>query len=255
MHSDTPNSKFFQQQYTPAFVSRWDELINWEGRKEAENGFFEEILSEARAHEVLDIACGTGYHAVTLTLSGFNVTGSDGSAQMIIKAKENTNAHGVGCINFRESEWAELSRSFPGGPQFDAIICLGNAFTHLFEEGNRIQALEEIHSLLRPDGIAIIDQRNYDALLDKGYNSKHEFYYLGDTVDVHPSFIREDKVQLEYNYTDGDTHSLSLYPLRQDHLTRLLQQTGFEQVVSYGDFKRAYESLEPDFIIQVAKKF
>ena len=144
---------------------------------------------------------------------------------------------------------------FPGGPQFDAIICLGNAFTHLFKEGDRIQALEEIHSLLRPDGIAIIDQRNYDALLDKGYSSKHEFYYLGDTVDVHPSFIREDKVQLEYNYTDGDTHSLSLYHLRQDHLTRLLQQTGFEQVVRYGDFKRAYESLEPDFIIQVAKKF
>ena len=41
MHSDTPNSKLFQQQSTPAFVSRWDELINWEGRKEAENGFFE----------------------------------------------------------------------------------------------------------------------------------------------------------------------------------------------------------------------
>ena len=60
---------------------------------------------------------------------------------------------------------------------------------------------------------------------------------------------------MEYNYTDGETHGLSLYPLRQDHLTRLLEDTGFGEFVHYGDFKRAYESLEPDFIIQVAGKF
>lgn len=251
---DTPTSKLFQQQYTRAFVRRWDELINWEGRRKSENGFFEQVLSDAGAQKILDIACGTGYHTITLSLNGFDVTGSDGSAEMIAKAKENADALGLDHIRFRESEWAALSRSFPGGQQFDAIICLGNAFTHLFEEEERIQALKEIHSLLRPDGIAIIDQRNYDALLDKGYSSKHEFYYLGDTVEVHPSSIREDEVQLEYDFTDGETHSLSLYPLRQDHLTRLFEQTGFGQVARYGDFNKPYESLESDFIIQVARK-
>jgi len=247
-------SKPFQRQYSPAFVSRWDELINWDQRRRSENGFFEQILSDAGVRKVLDIACGTGYHTVGLSLSGFDVTGSDGSARMVAKAKENAIAHGVGHIRFGESEWEALSRSFPGGQQFDAIICLGNSFTHLLGEEERIQALEEIHSLLNPGGIAIIDQRNYDAMLDQEFSSKHQYYYLGDTVEVHPTSIGEDRVQLEYNYTDGETHSLTLYPLRQEHLTRLLKHTGFGSVVRYGDFKLAYEFLEPDFIIQVARK-
>ena len=252
---DAPTSKLFQQQYTPAFVSRWDELINWEGRKRSENGFFEQVLSDAGAQTVLDIACGTGYHTVTLSLNGFDVTGSDGSTEMLAKAKENAVAHGVGHIPFRESEWAALSRAFPSGAQFGAIICLGNAFTHLFEEEERVLTLKEIHTLLKPDGIAIIDHRNYDAMLDTGYHSKHEYYYLGDTVEVRSASIRENNVQMEYVYTDGETHELSLYPLRQDHLTRLLEDTCFGEIVRYGDFKRTYESLEPDFIVQVARKF
>ena len=243
----------FQQQYTPEFVSRWDELIDWDRRQKSENGFFERILSEAGARKVLDIACGTGYHAVTLSLRGFDVIASDGSSSMLSKARENANEHGLN-LQFIKSEWTALSQSIPGGTQFDAIICLGNAFTHLFEEADRILALEEIYSLLNQGGIAIIDQRNYDAILDNGFSSKHEYYYLGDTVEVRHSSIRHDKVELEYHYDDNEIHHLTLFPIRQKHLTRLLKNAGFSSVVRYGDFERDYEFLESDFVIQVARK-
>ena len=223
------------------------------GGSQSEDGFFEGVLSEVGARKVLDIACGTGYHTVTLDLSGFDVIGSDGSANMLAVARENANAYGLN-LRFIESEWTTLSQSFPGGAQFDAIICLGNAFTHLFDEADRISALKEIYSLLNHGGVAIIDQRNYDAILDNGFSSKHEYYYLGNTVEVHPSSIRDDEVELEYNYTDGDTHNLTLYPIRQGHLTRLLNDAGFASVVRYGDFHRDYEFLDPDFVVQVATK-
>ena len=255
MQSDTNlSSKLFLEQYTPAFVGRWDELINWESRRRSEKGFFERTLSEAGAHKVLDIACGTGYHTINLSLSGFDVTGADGSAPMLARAEENARQQGLKGIRFEEAEWAALSQSFPGVNQFDAIICLGNAFTHLFEEDERKKALKEIHSLLKPGGIAIIDQRNYDALLDKGFSSKHEHYYLGDTVRVRPTSVRPDSVELEYHYSDGDTHYLTVFPIRQEHLTKLLKQSGFEPVVRFGDFQKDYEFYEPDFIIQIAKK-
>jgi len=255
MKSD-PNrsSKLFLEQYTRAFVSRWDELINWDGRRRSENGFFERTLSEAGAHKVLDIACGTGYHTINLSLSGFDVTGADGSARMLARAKENVRQQGLKGIRFEEAEWLTLSQSFPGGDQFDAIICLGNAFTHLFEEDERKKALKEIHSLLKPGGIAIIDQRNYDTVLDKGFSSKHEHYYLGETVGVRPASVGQDAVKLEYHYSDGETHYLTVFPIRQEHLTQLLKQSGFEPVVRFGDFEEDYEFYEPDFIVQVAKK-
>ena len=248
------SSKSFRQQYTPAFVGRWDELINWKGRRQSENGFFEQLLFKAGARKVLDIACGTGYHTINLRLSGFDVIGVDGSANMLAKATENATRYGLGNIRLVETEWAYLNKSFPGGNQFDAIVCLGNAFTHLFEEDERLTALENIYSLLNPGGIAIIDHRNYDAMLDKGFSSKHQYYYLGDTVDVRPAFINQDGLELEYNYSDGETHYLNLFPLRQEYLTGLLQQTGFGSVVRYGDFEKDYDTLEPDFIIQVATK-
>ncbi len=255
MQSDTKlSSKLFLEQYTPAFVGRWDELINWDGRRRSENGFFERTLSEAGAHKVLDIACGTGYHTINLSLSGFDVTGADGSARMLAKSRENAGLRSMENLRFVECDWSELRRFFPGGNQFDAIICLGNAFTHLFDEQAQRQALTEIHALLIPGGIAIIDHRNYDAMLDRGFSSKHAYYYLGITVEVRPLAIRRQAVELEYRYTDGESHCLTLFPIRQEHLTNLLKQAGFASVVRFGDFEKDYEFYEPDFIVQVARK-
>lgn len=64
------NSDLFISEFSPEFVDRWDELIDWEKRRQAEGGFFESILNNSGARTVLDIACGTGYHTVTLKLNG-----------------------------------------------------------------------------------------------------------------------------------------------------------------------------------------
>ena len=216
--------------------------------------FFERILSEHGVRKVLDIACGTGYHTITLSQNGFDVMGADGAASMITEAKNNILLYGLEGIQLIESEWGTLGLNVPSGSQFDAVICLGNAFTHLLEEEQRIQALKEIYALLNPGGIAIIDQRNYDSLLDRGFSSKHKFYYVGDTVDVKPSFVGDDCIRLEYTYSDGAVHYLTVFPLRQDHLTRLLKHVGFQQVDRYGDFQEEYEIYAPDFVVQVARK-
>lgn len=141
----------FREEYTPEFVDRWDELIDWRRRSEAENGFFQQILQEHGARKVLDIACGTGFHTITLGMAGFDVTGADGSATRPAKAKENAERFRQDSIQLVEAEWTSLSRAFPN-EKFDAIVCLGNAFTHLFEESDRRKALQEIYTLLSDDG-------------------------------------------------------------------------------------------------------
>jgi ubiquinone/menaquinone biosynthesis C-methylase UbiE len=165
----------FLEEYSTEFVERWDELINWKARHQSEKGFFPRKLREHDARRVLDIACGTGFHTVTLSKDGFEVVGADGSSNMLQKAKENARRFGLHNIRFVQANWTDLTSAFPG-EKFDAIVCLGNAFTHLFEEAERVNALEEIYSLLKDDGGAIIDQRNSDKILDQGYQSKHPSY-------------------------------------------------------------------------------
>lgn len=245
--------EYFRKEYTPEFVDRWDEYIDWKGRREAEDGFFAKVLAENDCKKVLDIACGTGFHTVTLALDGFDVTGADGAATMLEKAKANAERFDLKGNRFVQAEWTNLSESFPD-EKFDAVICLGNAFTHLFNEKDRIAALAQIHSLLNDGGIAIIDHRNYDMILDKGYSSKHEVYYLGDTVEADVEELSPELVKFRYQYEDGEVHHLTLCPIRQEYVTGLLKDTGFKEVKRYGDFQAPFDFYDPDFIIQVAKK-
>lgn len=251
--SDQLTKDLFQEEYTPDFVDRWDELINWKGRWESEQGFFQEILRHYDAARVLDIACGTGFHTVMLRRDGFDVTGADGSAEMVRKAKENAARAGIPETPVVEAEWTALTDSFPD-QKFDAIICLGNAFTHLFEEEDRKKALSEIYSLLDEDGVIIVDHRNYDKILDTDLESKHQVYYVGDNVDAYPEEIGDNFVRMRYEYHDGSSYHLTMCPIRQNYVTELLRDAGFKNIRRYGDFEAEYSFYDPDFIIQVGTR-
>ena len=243
----------YKEQYSPEFAGRWDELIDWQRRAEAENNFFQDILKGHGVETVLDIACGTGFHSVTLKADGFQVTAADGAPNMLVQTRQNAQRLGIDDLRIVEAEWTRLGESF-AGEQFDAVICLGNAFTHLFDEGDRIKALSEMYKLLTGDGIAIIDQRNYDAILDNGFSSKHQSYYLGEKVEVRPEDLSEDLLTMRYKYEDGEVHFLTMCPIRQEYVTNLLLDSGFRSVKRYGDFVENYDLYEPDFVIQVARK-
>ena len=243
----------YKEQYSPEFAGRWDELIDWQRRAEAENNFFQDILKGHGVETVLDIACGTGFHSVILKADGFQVTAADGAPNMLVQTRQNAQRLGIDDLRIVEAEWTRLGESF-AGEQFDAVICLGNAFTHLFDEGDRIKALSEMYKLLTRDGIAIIDQRNYDAILDNGFSSKHQSYYLGEKVEVRPEDLSEDLLTMRYKYEDGEVHFLTMCPIRQEYVTNLLLDSGFRSVKRYGDFVENYDLYEPDFVIQVARK-
>lgn len=251
--SDELTRDLYQEEYTPDFVDRWDELINWKARWESEQGFFQEVLRHYDAAKVLDIACGTGFHTVMLSRDGFDVVGADGSAEMVRKAQENAERAGVPDLPVVEAEWTTLSKTFPT-QRFDAIICLGNAFTHLFDEADRKKALTEIYGLLNEDGVVVIDHRNYDKILDTDNDSKHQHYYLGENVSAYPEEITDDYVRMRYQYTDGSSYHLTMCPIRQNYVTELLRDAGFKNIRRYGDFEAEYSFYDPDFIIQIGTK-
>ena len=214
-------------------------------------GFSSTSCARATKHHILDVATGTGFHSVRLTESGFDVTSADGSAAMLAQAFENGRKRGL-ILKTVQADWRELNRSIQG--KYDAIICLGNSFTHLHDEHDRRRALAEFYAALRHDGILILDQRNYDEILDHGFKSKHKYYYCGDQVTAEPEYVDDGLARFKYTFPDGSEYTLNMFPLRKSYVRRLMREAGFTTVRTYGDFQETYEDNDPDFFIHVAEK-
>jgi glycine/sarcosine N-methyltransferase len=245
---DTEN---YQQEYVQGFVDKWDELIDWDGRAASEGHFFIDQLREKGAKKILDVATGTGFHSVQLLEAGFEVTSVDGNPTMLAKAFDNARQRGH-ILRTVHADWRWLNRSVHD--LYDAVICLGNSFTHLHDDNDRRKALAEFYATLRHDGILILDQRNYDALLDHKIQPTHNYYYCGDNVRAEPEHVDDGLARFRYSFPDGSIFHLNMFPLRKSYVNRLMREVGFQSVKTFGDFKETYRDTEPDFLIHVADK-
>lgn len=241
----------YRQEYVQSFVEKWDALIDWNARAGSEGDFFIEVLKQHGAKKVLDVATGTGFHSVQLMRAGFDVYSVDGSPAMLSKAFDNARQLGY-ILRTIHSDWRWLNRDVHG--EYDAIVCLGNSFTHLHSEHDRRRCLAEFYSVLSHDGILILDQRNYDAILDHNQSPKHTYYYCGENVKAAPEHMDEGLARFRYEFPDKSVFHLNMFPLRKAYTQRLMREVGFQTIKTYGDFQETYHDVEPDFFIHVADK-
>lgn len=245
-------SDHYAHEYVGGIVDKWDDLIDWPRRAEGEGRFFVDQLKSRGAHRVLDVATGTGFHSVQLLEAGFDTVSVDGSPQMLAKAFRNGLENGGHLLRVVNADWRMLNRDVHG--EFDAVICLGNSFTHLFSEHDRRKALAEFYAMLKHDGVLILDQRNYDALLDGKATGKSTYYYCGEEVNAVPDHVDDGLARYKYTFDDGGEYFLNMYPLRRNYVRGLLHEVGFQRIDTYGDFQEAAAEHEPDFYIHVAEK-
>ncbi|NWJ70910.1 class I SAM-dependent methyltransferase [Pseudonocardia sp. ICBG1122] len=251
--TEVRESTHYKHEYVQTFVDKWDELIDWRARYASEGRFFVDQLRTRGVTSVLDVATGTGFHSVRLLEEGFEtVVSADGSAEMLAKAFDNGMKFGGHVLRVVQADWRWLNRDVHG--EYDAIICLGNSFTHLFSERDRRRALAEFYAMLSHDGVLILDQRNYDAILDNGFSSKHRYYYCGDDVVAEPEYVDDGLARFRYRFPDGSQYHLNMFPLRKDYTRRLMHEVGFQRVDTYGDFQSTYADDEPDFFVHIAEK-
>jgi SAM-dependent methyltransferase len=241
----------YQTEYVKSFVEKWDELIDWDSRSKSEGSFFIDKLRERGKIKVLDVAAGTGFHSVRLIEAGFEVTSADGSAEMLSVAFRNARERGL-VLRTVQADWRWLNRDIHD--KYDAVICLGNSFTHLHSEKDRRKALAEFYAALRHDGILILDQRNYDMILDEGFQTKHKYYYCGDQVTAEPEHVDEGLARFRYSFPDGTDYYLNMCPIRKSYVERLMYEVGFQSVETFADFQETYKQEKPDFYIHVAEK-
>jgi SAM-dependent methyltransferase len=241
----------YREEYIDSFVDKWDELIDWDARAKSEGNFVIDNLKQRGVKRVLDVATGTGFHSVRLLKAGFEVVSVDGSAHMLAKAFENAKQHGY-ILRTVLADWRFLNRDVHG--EFDAIICLGNSFTHLFQERDRRKTLAEYYAMLKHDGVLVLDQRNYDSILDHGFSSKHVYHYCGEDVTAEPEHMDDGLARFKYTFPDKSEFHLNMFPLRKSYVQRLMKEVGFQRIETYGDYQETYHESEPDFFTHVAEK-
>lgn len=233
-----------------AFSIDYDRFVNWPARLGAELPFIEGQLGAVAEEStgplgVLDSACGTGMHAIALAQRGYTAAGADVSAPMIERARANARVSAAP-VRFETAGFGELAEVFGRGA-FDALLCLGNSLPHLLTDADLAAALDDFAACLRPGGLLLIQNRNFDAVL-----ARRERW-------MEPQVHREDETEwLFMRFYDFDPDGLitfnvvtlrregagpwtqrvtttRLRPLRQPDATHALAAAGFVDVSCYGD--------------------
>ena len=275
-----------------ALSDDYDRFVNWENRLAYEMPFIERTLREADARRVIDVACGTGMHAIELARRGYEVVGADLSAPMIERAKENAStlrqalrqaqdsalrqaqdeaqdSAGV-TVRFVVAGFGELAKKLALSPalskvegvvegvsgQFDAVLCLGNSLPHVLGAEDLSDALADFAAVLRPGGLLLIQNRNFDAVL-----ARRERFM---EPEAHREGDREWLFVRFYDFNPDDTITFVMVILRRDaggkwsqqvettelrpliysELTVSLSAAGFTEIVCYGDMQGA--PFDPD---------
>lgn len=227
----------------------YDQFVNWEARLAYELPFVEGQLAASGARRVLDAACGTGRHAIALATRGYEVAGADLSAGMIERARANAAADGLAGLDFIVAGFGQLASR--AGTGFDAVMCLGNSLPHVLTSEDLQAALRDFAALLRPGGLLLVQNRNFDAILaDRSrwmplqarQEGGHEWLFLrfydfaGDgtlTFNV-VTLWREDPGPWSQR-----VRQTTLRPWLRDELVGAAETAGFDRIACYGDMSGA----------------
>ena len=211
---------------------------------------------------VLDLGCGTGKMTLELARRGYDMTGVDGSAEMLNIARTEAERQGLS----EKMLWLlqDLTSFELYGTVELAVSCL-DTVNHLTTTAELKQFLSLVHNYLVPDGLFLFDingKRKFEEIYgnssyvieeegsvcvwQNAYNSKSricDFYITVFEEDEDGKYERYDELGAERMYT-----------IRA--MKKALNECGFELIGAYSDFgfSEASDDSERIYITARCKK-
>jgi len=121
-----------------------------------EVNFIEQCLGLEKGASILDLACGTGRHAVELSSRGYAVVGYDLSLSMLALAAEEAQGRNQK-LNFLQGDMREMNFD----QVFDGVYSWSTSFGYFDDEKN-FDILQRMHRALRTGGVLVLDIINRD---------------------------------------------------------------------------------------------
>jgi len=147
-------------------------------------------------------------------------------------------AYGKG-IGIVIENWLDLKEKVTYQPNsFDVITCLGNSLTYLFREKEHKKTLSAFYEILKPGGTLLIDQRNYDAIVQNHFVPVGKVYNY-DGVSLTFPYASRTAVRLHLELSQkSKSYDLVLHPFLADELPHLVQGAGFCITDVFHDFEK-----------------
>lgn len=237
-----------------SFSNDYDRFVNWQARLSAEIPFIRQQMASLPAHaKILDAACGTGMHTIALAQAGYQVSGADLSAGMIERARANSMAAGLE-LEFGIAGFGDLGQFF-GRQQFSTLFCLGNSLPHVADLIALQEALADFAACLQPGGFLLLQNRNFDVILNErqrwmepqNYLQGEEEWLFLRFYDFNPDGTIQFNILTLYRRASNEwvqrISSTALYPLHQHLLLEALDFAGFKEIHCYGSM--AGEPFQP----------
>lgn len=229
---------------------------------------------------VLDSAAGIGAESVFLIQELRKVvTINEVDKTFRAALMQYATRHSLKCTPL-DGAWEVLSEEFNDGTKFEAILCIGNSMCLVESDNGRQLAFANFHELLKADGILIIDERNFEYMLQRreeilrhplDFPGVHEDpMYKGIEIRGMPVEIEDTRVEwslfrlppegdqvtmadIKEEYSVGQ--SLDLVPFRFGQLARELELAGLEVLRTYVDLEQCYDGLPPLETAETAQFF
>ena len=152
-----------------------------------------------------------------------------------------------------------------GEKDLDAVLCLGNSLPHLLSARAVMEALADFSALLRPGGLLVIQNRNFDRVWlhrerfmePQSYQADGQEWIFLRFYDFHGETVTFNMIRL-YRTEDRWTQvveSTELRPLFRDDLADALAESGFAEVTFYGGYDgSAFDPVHSSDLIAVATR-
>jgi glycine/sarcosine N-methyltransferase len=246
-----------------AFSEDYDRFVNWPGRLAFEMPFFRALFAREQVKTILDVACGTGQHAIALAREGYQVTATDLSQAMVERARANSTTAQVQ-VRTLQLGFGDLASAL--GDTYDALICLGNSLPHVTTEEGLDAALTDFSRVLQPGGFLVVQNRNFDRVLARQERfMSPEVHRSDDKEWIFMRFYDFEGEQLRFNVVrlqrQGDgpwSHRVEQTRLRawsHKTLVAAMSRCGLEVLDALGSYRgETFNPTESGDLVLVAKR-
>ena len=191
----------------------------------AEADFIEDSLGVAKGGTMLDLACGTGRHAIELARRGYEVVGFDLSLAMLARAADEAQEREQK-LNFVQGDMREMTFD----EAFDGVFSWNTSFG-FFDEDTNAKVIGRVHKALKKGGQFILDVANRDFIARQAPSLA---WFEGDgcvcmdemAIDWITSRMRVKRtLMMDDGRSKEIEYSIRIYALHE--LGRILHEQGF----------------------------
>jgi SAM-dependent methyltransferase len=134
--------------------------------------------------KILDLCCGTGQMAKALADRGFNVTGLDGSDDMLHYARENAPE-----VEFVLAD----ARDFSQDPVYDLVISAFDSLNHVMDIQDLQRVFQNVNRSLKPGAIFYFDM-NMEQAFFTSWKTPWPLVENDHLIAVRPSYDPDTKI-------------------------------------------------------------